>query len=192
MLLDAHTYNYNPFLHYWRWRNCKTINILQKNSTRNSTAGVVQMEANLQEQLNILEIKNIYYLIFVFKVISHVCASCSVHFYASSNHFRDIHISNVWPSKSRKSRSRSPRAISRPMHFTLAPTILEIITSFLYLQKVGQGHSVQFSQLGHSMPNIKISKVDPCTSKSTKVVPCTFMLSLTISEILIFHILYLS
>ena len=47
----------------------------------------------------------------------------------------------------------------------------------LYLQKVGQGHGVQFSQGCHSMVNIKIYKSRPHI----------FALALTTSEILTFQ-----
>ena len=50
--------------------------------------------------------------------------------------------------------------------------------NFFYLQKVGQGHGVQFSQLHVSMANVKIYKC----------LPQIFALTLTVSEIYKFKI----
>ena len=62
----------------------------------------------------------------------------------------------------------------------LALTVLEILTfGIFYLQKVGQGHGVQCSQWGHSIANVKSTKVVPCI--------CALALGLTISEILTFQ-----
>ena len=63
-----------------------------------------------------------------------------------------------------------------PTFFALAPIDSEILIKcqFLtYLQKVGQCHGVQFSQLHHSMANVKIYKC----------LPLIFALALTVSEI---------
>ena len=46
--------------------------------------------------------------------------------------------------------------------FTLALTISEIyIILIFYLQKLGHGHRMQFSQLHHSMANVKVYKCLP-------------------------------
>ena len=46
-----------------------------------------------------------------------------------------------------------------PTYFALALTVSEISFFFIFgLQILGQGHGVQFSQLHHSMANVKIYK----------------------------------
>ena len=60
-----------------------------------------------------------------------------------------------------------------PHIFALDLTILEIQFKICYLQKVGQGHEVQFSQLYHLMANVK----------NYKFLPNIFAQGLTVSEI---------
>ena len=46
-----------------------------------------------------------------------------------------------------------------PQIFALALIISETKNKMFDLQKVGQGHGMQFSQLQHSMANVKITNV---------------------------------
>ena len=91
-----------------------------------------------------------------------------VHFYTSSNHFRDIkakmfdlqrdrgHEYNFRKEAVRWRISKSLKVVTCIL--TLALTISEITFPIFYLQNVGQGHRVQFSQRGYLMVNIKICK----------------------------------
>ena len=92
-------------------------------------------------------------------------------FYASSNHFRDSNVSHFYLKKvgqghgvnsifaMRLFDGKYKKLQKTPIFYSLALNISEILTfQIVYLQKVGQGHEVQFSQWGHSMANIKIYK----------------------------------
>ena len=112
-----------------------------------------------------------------------VYKSRPMHLYANSYLFRDINISNSKPYvRSQKydfrndtirwQMSKSTKVV--PFIFALALTI----SNFFFLQKVGKGQGIQFSQWRHSLANVKICKV----------VSCRFVLALTISVILLFKI----
>ena len=78
----------------------------------------------------------------------------------------------------RSKKSKCIKAVCSITHLALALTVSEIFD----LKKVGQDHKLQLPERCRSMAN---------NIKSLKVILFTFVLALTISEILIFEIFYL-